>query len=492
MKSLLRRRRVPIEHAGDESHALPAEGTRAAETSSDLAGDDSERVALVPLADGNDALGARLQMIESAERSIDIKTFLIKADVAGKLIWVKLYEAAERGVRIRLLYDDVFTTARDDQIATLNAHPNVEIRTFNPLSRKTPLVLNFLLDFKRVNRRMHNKAMIADGAFAIIGGRNIADEYYQIGIDHEFADFDLFFTGQPVRELSSAFDLFWNDTWSSPLSARTSSDDTPILEALKGFREVADSSEVQTYQRAMNSSYLADVRNGRIPHFTGRGRIVVDTPEKLRAPPAKGPFIVCDEIFQTMAKAQREVLLLTPYFIPERSGAEFFKALVKRGVRVRIATNSLASTNHPYVHGAYSKYRNRLLPGGVEFLEARADAAILMGSARKKLTMHTKLLVVDDRFVFVGSSNFDPRSHRQNTEIGMLIDSPDLASRMRERVEVIGKDYTFSLRHGATGNTTWHYDGSERQEILHREPRSGPWRVIQSIVAGWLPIESQL
>ena len=191
---------VPFDAPRVYSDALPTQGTRAAADAATLAGGGGQRIALAPLVDGNDALGARLQLIETAEHSIDLKTFLIKPDLAGSLFWLELYEAAERGVRIRLLFDDVFTTARDDQVATLDAHPNVEIRAYNPLSRNSVTAMNFALDFKRVNRRMHNKALIADGSFAIIGGRNIADEYYQIGSSHEFADFDLLVAGAPVEE----------------------------------------------------------------------------------------------------------------------------------------------------------------------------------------------------------------------------------------------------------------------------------------------------
>ncbi|WP_413717273.1 phospholipase D family protein [Silicimonas sp. MF1-12-2] len=483
---------VPFDAPREVSRALPAEGTGAARTAARLTGGGADRVALVPLADGNDALGARLQMIEAAERSIDIKTFLIKPDIAGTLMWLKLYEAAERGVRVRILFDDVFTTARDEQIATLDAHPNVDVRIFNPLSRNSPKAINFLFDFGRVNRRMHNKATITDGSFAIIGGRNIADEYYQIGIDHEFADFDLFVAGQPVRDLSSAFDLYWNDRWSLPLSSVLTAEDTPVSEALRQFREMADTEEAQIYRRAITSTYLADVRSGRFPYFLGRAQVVVDSPDKLRSPPGKGPFLVGEALYQMMNKAQTDVLVLTPYFVPEDYGARFFERLVQRGVRVRIATNSLASTNHPYVHGAYASYRERLSAAGVEFLEARSDAAKLTGAVDADLTMHTKLVVVDDRLLFVGSPNMDPRSIRQNAEIGMVIESPELARSIRERIDIIAKDYAFRLTRKPDGSTNWQYDGSTRRETFDQEPLASPWRKILSTVVSWLPIESQL
>ena len=483
---------VPFDAPRDVTRALPATGTLAEQTSRALTGGAEDAVALAPLADGNDALGARLQMIEAAERSIDIKTFLIKPDIAGALIWLDLYEAAERGVRVRLLFDDVFTTATDAHIAALDAHPNVEIRVFNPLSRNATTVGNFLLKFNRVNRRMHNKAFVVDGSFAIIGGRNIADEDYQVGIDHEFADFDLFVTGQPVSGISSAFDLYWNDRWAVPFSALAPEAPPPLAGLLRRMRETADTQEAQIYRRAVQSSYLADLRAGRVPLFKGRASVVVDDPFKLKAPPGHGPLIVGEAMYQAMNRANRDVLVMTPYFVPQDYGARFFEGLVERGVRVRIATNSLASTNHAYVHGAYSRYRDRLLSAGVEFLEARSDAARITGAANADLTMHTKLMIIDDRYLFVGSPNLDPRSIRQNAEIGMLIDSPELALSIRERVDEIARDFAFSLAKDDGGKTIWQYDGAAGKEVFASEPLATTWNSLVATIAGWLPIESQL
>jgi putative cardiolipin synthase len=483
---------VPFDTPRQVTRALPPDGTRAAATAARLTGGDGDRVALVPLADGNDALGARLGMIEEAERSIDIKTFLIKPDIAGALVWLKLYEAAERGVKIRLLYDDVFTTARDDEIAALDAHPNVEIRVFNPLSRQSPAAVSFLFDFARVNRRMHNKAMVVDGAFAIIGGRNIADEYYQIGTENEFADFDLFVAGGAVRDLSVAFDLYWNDIWSVPLSAFEAGDAGALSEALEIFRQSATSPEATIYQRAIQSSYLAGLRDGSVPYHTGRASVAVDDPHKLRKPPGKGPYVAGEALFQTMRAARSDILVLTPYFVPEDYGAAFFEDTARRGVRVRIATNSLASTNHPYVHGAYARYRNRLLASGVEFLEVRADAARLNGAADRPLTMHTKLVVVDGRVLFVGSSNVDPRSIRQNTEIGMIIESTRLARNILDRIDAVAADYTFEVVAGPDGAPLWRYDGAGRRETFGDEPLASTLDHLIATIAGWLPIESQL
>ncbi|MEM8580006.1 MAG: phospholipase D family protein [Pseudomonadota bacterium] len=484
---------VPFETDRPVERAIPAEDTRIARlVRSRTGGPGTDKVLLAPLTDGTDALGARLRIIEQAERSIDLMTFLIKPDTAGALIWLELYAAAERGVKIRLLYDDVFTSARDDEIATLDAHPNVEIRTFNPLSRNSTRTMNFLLDFERVNRRMHNKAMIVDGSLAIIGGRNIADEYFQIRTKNEFADFDLLVAGGPVADLSAAFDLFWNDTWAVRLASLAEGDDTPLRDAQKEFLREAESEEAVIYQRAVNAPYLRDLQTGREQSFPGTARVVVDTPGKLRNSPGKGPFTIGDSFYNTLMRAEDTVLVVTPYFVPEHYGAEVFEDLIARGVRVRVATNSLAANNHPYVHGGYAPYRARLLRSGVEFLEVRSDAPSLTIGVDTPLVLHSKLAIVDGRVLFVGSTNIDPRSIRQNTEIGMVVESEALAQGILQRIEENSRDYAFSVQLDEKGDLIWRYDGMAGAEVFTDEPGATGWQKMLAALAGWLPIEQQL
>ncbi len=483
---------VPFDTPRQTSTALPSTGTQAESVARELTSQNAAAVAMVPLFDGNDALGARLRMIETAERSIDLQTFLIKPDLAGSLIWLALYSAAERGVKIRLLYDDVFTTAKDDEIASLNAHPNVEIRVFNPLSRNSPAAVGFLFDFSRVNRRMHNKAMITDGSLAIVGGRNIADEYFSIGTKYDFADFDLFVAGQPVKELSRAFDTYWNDQWSLPLAVFDKGDDTALQEAYEEFQDRTLSEEISIYDRAVSSKYLAQLRSGQAQYYAGTARVVVDDVRKLRTPPGTGPFTVGDTFYQTLKRARQNVTVVTPYFIPENYGAVVFEELVQRGVEVTILTNSLASTNHTYTHGHYARYRKRLIESGVHFAEVRADSALIVEGTDAPLTMHSKLAIVDDRLLFVGSANVDPRSIRQNSEVGMVIHSPDLAKEISKQLDAALPEYTYSLSQSKRGGTMWEYNGSTEKAVYQSEPAASFWRRLVATVSGWLPIEQQL
>lgn len=484
---------VPFEADRADTQALPPFPPTVSRLQNSFGGEmENENVVLAPLGNGNDALGARLRMIEQAKSSIDIMTFLIKPDTAGALIWLALYDAAERGVRIRLLYDDVFTSAKDAQIATLDVHPNVEIRTFNPLSRNSTRSVNFLLDFNRVNRRMHNKAFIVDGAAAIVGGRNIANEYFQIETKAEFADFDLFLAGASVEHLSRAFDLYWNDRWSVPVEQFTKGDPRVLPEASKELRAISNAPEAEIFERAIGSTYLRELRTGDKPLFGGKARVVVDQPKKLRSHPGIGPFDVGNAFYNALLRAEREVLVVSPYFVPEAYGAEVFEALAARGVRIRIVTNSLGSTNHAYVHGGYAKYRKRLLRSGIEIFEVRADAPSILEESDIPLVLHSKLAIVDHETLFVSSTNIDPRSIRQNSEIAVVINSPDLAEDLLKRFNNEIGGYVFQVVQGADGNLVWKYNNGVKEQRFRSEPNAGAFRRLVATLAALFPIEQQL
>lgn len=352
--------------------------------------------------------------------------------------------------------------------------------------------MNFALDFSRVNRRMHNKAMVVDGSIAIIGGRNIADEYYQIGTDHEFADFDLLLPGAVTNEVSDAFDLYWNDHWSVPLDRITTADPKPLQDVADGFREQSNSVEFEAYSRAITSEFLKRVEQGAAARHDGTARVVVDHRNKLRATPGKGPTEVADALFETLRGATADILVITPYFVPQHKIAGALADQAAKGRRVRIVTNSLASTNHPYVHGGYAVYRAALLQAGVEFLEVRSDAPALVTRHETPLTMHTKLAVIDGRTVFAGSTNIDPRSFNLNSEIAMIIESASLASGIASRIDALTPDYTFKVVMGQDGKLTWLYSSKTGTSSYGSEPGAGLASRFVATVTGWLPVEGQL
>jgi cardiolipin synthase C len=489
---------VPFDAPRSEAEPLRPPGpTRATrEISREIARNDG-RSGFIPLVNGNDALGARLSMIEAAEHRIDMQSFLIKPDKAGSLISLALMEAADRGVAVRLLFDDVFTTASDRQFALLASHPRIDVRLFNPLSRRSTTTMNYLLDFRRVNRRMHNKVFVVDDAMAIVGGRNVADEYYQIGTESEFADFDLFVAGPVVSDLSQAFDLYWSDDWSVPVEAlRRQQEAVDVAQVEAELTARAATAAAGIYERAMGSTYLADVRQGRIQMVPGDARVVIDPPAKLKVPPLEGERDLADALIGRIAMARRQVTILTPYFVPEDWGAHLFEQLARRGVQVRIVTNSLAANNHAYVHAGYMRHRKALLAAGVELYEVRADAPEVLGQgppgSRMRLTMHTKLAMIDDETTFVGSLNFDPRSIRLNTELGLFIDDRRITEGFQRAVDDDLSRYTFRMSLDPAGDLLWNFDYHGLHQVYRSEPGAGAGKKAISRLTRLLPVEGQL
>lgn len=485
---------APRTEAQPAEPRVPTRSRQRIEAAVDLPPDQS---GFLPLVDGNDALGARLSMIEGARHRIDLQSFLIKPDQAGSLVSLALLDAADRGVAVRLLFDDVFTKANDRQLALLARHPRIDVRLFNPLSRRSPAAASYLLDFGRVNRRMHNKAFVVDDAMAILGGRNVADEYYQIGTESEFADFDVFVIGPVVEEIAAAFDVFWTDTWSVPVEALhrpTDPHDGAATET--DLRAQAQAASAGIYARAVGSAYLADIRAGRVPLRHGYAQIVTDTPGKLKADVPDGARPLAEMLMSQVAKAETQVTILTPYFVPEDWGADLLAALPARGVRVRVVTNSLAATNHPYVHAGYMRHRERLLAAGVELYEIRADAPQVLGdappSSSARLTMHTKLAVIDDSPSVITSLNFDPRSIKLNSEIGLFIVSAPIARGFLDEIDEDLPQYTYRLSLDPDGGLLWTYAWGGRTETHRAEPGASAARKAIAGLTRLLPVEGQL
>lgn len=452
---------------------------------------------LVPLVSGNDALGARLRLIEAAEHTLDIQYFLIKPDLAGGIFSRTLIEAAERGVRVRFLLDDVFTTATDSQIALLNDHENIHVRLFNPLSRNSTKGMNFLLDFNRVNRRMHNKSLTADNAASIVGGRNIADEYFQINSDAEFADFDMFVMGPVTKDIGKSFDVFWNDPRSVPMEniqeLELEGNTASLQQDLRGR---ADQAERDVYAKAKNSEFLNQVFSGKIQPLHGDAQVVTDLPQKTRNTVKEGPQTLADELKQKILSTQSDVILMSPYFVPRPSDIAMFKALSRAGRRVVILTNSLAATNHAYVHGGYAPSRKGLLEAGVELYEIRADSLQALGQlpsdSEVVLTMHTKAAVFDAKQLFVGSMNYDPRSIEINTEFGLFIDSPELGKLFQKGVLQYIETHAYKLSLDDKGNILWTFVTPDGIEVETSEPGASFSKKAIANITRFLPVKGQL
>ena len=455
---------------------------------------------------GTNALMSRIALADQAAHSIDLQTFIYDDDATGRLLADRLLRAADRGVRVRLLLDVGFKPADMALFDALDAHPGIEVRMFNPFAQREPgrlaRLAQLLFEFRRLNRRMHNKAFIVDNQVAIVGGRNIGDHYFDAGDSDNFRDLDLLAIGPVVPAVSRSFDVYWNDEAAMPNAAWGGRvDAVDALAALRPrlrreARTFADTDYAQAVLAELPHG-ATEVRPGQ--WFWGRGTVVADPPEAIAAGSAKGLRIGA-QVRATFDAAQSELLLITPYFVPSRDEVEHFETLVKRGVAVRVLTNSLASQNHAMVHAGYSDRRRPLLAAGVALHEykprpaqGRTPALRDSGGA---ITMHAKSFVVDRRYTFVGSLNLDPRSQLLNTEMGIIVDSPELASAVADyfvaatapanayRVELSGESAGSPLR--------WHTEEGGKPAVFKNEPEAGFKRRMQVLIGKLLPIDGLL
>ena len=434
-----------------------------------------------PFAQGFDAFGARLKLMDMASVSIDAQYFLMKPDDAGFVFLAKLQEAADRGVRVRLLLDDIFTTMDDVDLAMADDHPNIEVRIFNPIARKGVYMLNYLGHFSLANRRMHNKAFIADNQVAIVGGRNVAVEYFQLETTGEFLDFDMLSVGPIVREVSTEFDTYWNHELAVPMEALFDESDTEaIAKARAGLQQNMEESGMTIYGESINTPLMQKLLAHELGPYIAEARLIYDEPQKLLEKASEEQQIVINEIRKALAAAESEIYVFTPYFIPRKRGIEFINELTARGIRVVVLTNSLATNNHTSVHSSYMSYRKDLLRAGVELWEARADAAKITtpeGETQlEQLTLHTKGIVIDRKQVFVGSLNLDPRSIDINTEMGLLIDSFELGERLTNTMTELIPRIAYRVKMDENNKLTWHATIDGQEVVETQEPQTSAWR----------------
>lgn len=475
--------------AGDGSLVGQVGVALMAATSTSGAGDSS----LVPLADGQDALAARLMLVEQAERSLDLQYYIFRPDESGQALLAALRRAADRGVRVRLLLDDWGTKPDAATLRALAAHPHIEVRLFNPLSYGGSVLGSLLFDFDRTQRRMHNKLLVADGRAVVLGGRNIGDEYFARHPGITFSDLDVLAVGAVVRQSADGFDRFWNE---APVALVDGNHGTVSIAGV-GHASAAASSvrdgaagPIASWRR-----FHARLLSGELPRYRAQAQAVQDLPNKAEARPAGDVRNLGHEIAAVVGQVQSELLLVSPYFVPGSGGVAQLGALRRRGVRVVVVTNSLAATDVSAVHAGYARHRAALLQAGVELHELRADSAPRqraggrIGSSR--VSLHAKLMVVDGAQLFIGSMNIDPRSLHLNSENGLVIHSPLLAGAVKSGLEGTLADTTWRVTLQG-GQLVWQGQRDGVQTTLHDEPAAGLWLRLQTTVLSWLPIEGLL
>jgi putative cardiolipin synthase len=458
------------------------------------------------LASGLDAYVARAVLCEAADRSIDVQYYLYHADKTGRFLTHQLLKAADRGVRVRLLVDDMDLAGRDLGIAAFDAHPNAEVRIFNPFSREAGRTGQFLSRYGSVTRRMHNKSFTVDNQRTIVGGRNIGDEYFETDPKIDFADLDLLAVGPVVREVSAAFDEYWNSELAYPIGSLAEQVPTEeqvdkLRSALRAYTDDLGDSD---YAEALRESELATRLRDRSLVFTwGKARALYDSPEKILADMDETDLHLSSQIRPYFRNVKSELIISSPYFVPGRRGVEFLTGLAARGVKVRILTNSLASTDVGIVHTGYAKHRKALLRAGVELYEVNDRLSRQQRREKKgkegggaKASLHAKTFVMDREKFFVGTLNLDPRALVHNTEIGIVVNSADLASSMARRFDERIPEVAFRLELYRDAwddeRMRWVMKEGDGEKIYIHEPHVGFWRSLGIGLLGLLPIDSQL
>ena len=445
---------------------------------------------------GRRAFTDRVALTALAEKSIDVQYYIWEADTTGRILAERLIQAADRGVRVRLLVDDINLAGRDAKVAAMDAHPNIEIRVFNPFANREARLFDFVFDLKRINHRMHNKAMVVDNAVAIVGGRNIGNHYFGVATDANFRDLDIAAVGPVVREISSVFDHFWNGDWAVPISALV---DRPYTEAdlLEAREFMSDWLAEHDYPYPLDrdvAALNAELTSIRDRFIWAPGKIVWDDPADIKAGIVDGT--VLKEILNNVHSLQGELLIESAYFVMRDRSIENLQDMQARGIRVRVLTNSLASNDVVAAHAGHAKRRKQLIEAGVELYEYRPDSRISKTRAyrgKSKAALHTKAMVFDRELVFIGSYNLDPRSAAINTEAGLYVKSPELARQVIEYMdEGVRPENAYRVLLDERGELYWvaKVDGNEVYYTQEPETTFG-----QRFMSGFimlLPIEHQL
>lgn len=464
---------------------------------------------------GADGFLIRMQIINAATRTLDLQYFIFRGDETGRLLTEAIIKAADRGVRVRLLVDDGETVSGDDQITALEAHRSIEIRIYNPFAyrghNKLLRAKEFALNASRLNYRMHNKLLIVDNSVALIGGRNIGDQYFQIDPESQFADDDVCAAGPVAQGLSHTFDEYWKNDLSIPIEAISKNEQSVV--DLNAHRKTLHEESQQLKQnrtdyvnRVATGEPLNGIVSGRLPLIWAHSQIVYDSPDKMKVKNGDRVGKLMQRAVANQAIAvQSELLMITPYLIPGKEGMQLFKSLRKRDVRVKILTSSLESSTMLLAQAGYMHYRMPLLDIGVDLYEVRSLLGNTKGSGQTatisrygNYSLHAKMFVFDRKSLFIGSMNFDQRSMHLNTEIGVIIDSSELAQQVASRFDAMAQpanSYKLEIRSQGTfgfRRVAWLTSENGKPVEYKTEPARSKWQRDKARVMSLLPLDDQL
>jgi len=441
------------------------------------------------LSSGEEALASLITLADHAERTLDIQYYIIHEDDSTQTLLHHVRLAADRGVRVRVLVDDLNTAGEDRRFMHLSSHANVEVRVFNPFtagrfSTWTRLIAS-ATDIRRINHRMHNKLFVADDALAITGGRNIGDQYFTLDPRSNFVDLDVVAAGPIVPQLSASFDQFWNSKYAIPIASVASSVDAEAKSAPPVEAQLSD-----------NDRWLEqEITAKKLDLIWAPATVLADRPAKIASETSPDEELtIANDITALMGTAKQDLSIISPYFIPGKQGVALIAKLVEQGVHVRILTNSLASTDSPLVDIGYARYRVPLLKLGVDLREMRPKLgqkhARFHPFRSSNASLHAKALVIDQKIVFIGSLNMDERSAKINSELGLVINSTEIAREVTSLLDDISNDGSYKLQLDQHGRVEWVSGDGGTQKIWHTDPAtSRTERVWLTILSPFAPDE---
>jgi putative cardiolipin synthase len=472
------------------------EHTRLTRAVSPLVENHPEHSGIHPLEDGLDAFAARYLLMSMAEHTLDVQYYIWQNDMSGRLLFSAVLEAADRGVKVRLLLDDNNTMGLDETLTQLSKHKNIQIRLFNPFSFRTLRALGYLTDFARLNRRMHNKSFTVDGEATIVGGRNVGDEYFGAGEAPLFSDLDVLAIGPVVGEVEKDFERYWMSRAVEPFNKVVDINEDRAHAAVRLPEAWHSDPQVERYlERIHASSFVTQLEAGDLPLVWAKTRLLSDDPRKGLGK-AKAGSLLPQRMLEVIGKPQTQFDIISAYFVPTRAGVAQLLSLVRHGVKIAILTNSLAANDVSIVHAGYAKWRKKLLRHGITLYELKPHSANeaphdrgLTGNSGSSL--HAKTFSVDNEKVFIGSFNFDPRSAMLNTEMGFVIESETLASSIHQRFIKQIQERAWTLRLDKWGRVNWvEYPGEGDKEQVHKhEPRTRFMQRLMVRLVWRLPIE---
>jgi len=459
------------------------------------------------LYDPLEALSTRIHLIDKAEKTLDLQYYIWDNDRIGALALYSIINAANRGVKVRLLIDDNNAKKMEGVFLALDQHANIDVKLYNPYGFRQHRLLDIALDLKRVNRRMHNKSFIVDNQIALIGGRNMSDQYYNLSDKYQFSDVDILLVGTAADEIIHSFDEYWNDDYAFPVRQIVDHQRYPLR--YDGLKQQLDAhyqeASVQNYlDLAYRSQTFEKWLNQDIKFNWTTAEVVKDSPSKIKSRATKEEHLNF-QLLKHLKEPDHSIDIISAYFVPEKVGTQKLSELAKSGIKVRVLTNSFAANDVSIVHAFYSKYRQELLENDVELYEflyapdqenlnanieefSKKAKVSLKGLSRSSL--HAKLMAIDEKQVFIGSFNFDPRSSYLNTEIGVLLDSPELAAGVHETMDNHLAKYAYKLVLDANHHINWQVPKPNGEvRTFTDEPKLKWYQKALLKITSWLPIE---